>query len=150
MDIKGVKDKLRSIDKEKARSFFEKHKHLVIGGVAGFIVFVALISYIFILSPSSKEDFAPLFTNLNPSAVEEVVKELSKEGISFKVSSDGKSVYVPKEFVYSTRILLASKGLPSSGKIGFGLFKEPKFGMSKYQMKILYQQEQLYYLGLLV
>jgi len=139
MDVKELKDKIKSIDKEKARSFFERHKHLVVGGVAGLLVFFALISYVLFAS-SSKENYSLLFTNLTPSAVEEVVKELSKEGISFKVSSDGKSVYVPKEFVYSTRILLASKGLPTEGKVDFGLFKEPKFGMSKYQMKILYQQ----------
>jgi len=139
MDVKELKDRIKSIDKEKARSFFERHKHLVVGGVAGLLVFFALISYVLFAS-SSKENYSLLFTNLTPSAVEEVVKELSKEGISFKVSSDGKSVYVPKEFVYSTRILLASKGLPTEGKVDFGLFKEPKFGMSKYQMKILYQQ----------
>jgi flagellar M-ring protein FliF len=128
------------IDKEKALSFFEKHKHLVIGGIAGLVIFVALLFYVFVSFPKEERNFAPLFTNLNPAAVEEVVKELSKEGISFKVSSDGKVIYVPKEMVYSTRISLASKGIPSSGKIGFELFKEPKFGMSKYQMKILYQQ----------
>ncbi len=139
-DIKHVKEKLQNIDKEKARSFFEKHKHLIIGGIAGFVIFVALLFYVFVSFPSEKENFAPLFTNLNPAAVEEVVKELSKEGISFKVSSDGKVIYVPKELVYSTRIALASKGIPSSGRIGFDLFKEPKFGMSKYQMRILYQQ----------
>ena len=139
MDVKGVREKLSTLDKEKVRSFFERHKHIVLGGIASFVVFVALLFYVF-FPGTNKENFAPLFTNLNPSAVEEVVKELSKEGISFKVSSDGKSVYVPKEFVYSTRILLASKGIPSSGRIDFGLFKEPKFGMSKYQMKILYQQ----------
>ena len=139
-NIKDVKEKLQNIDKEKARSFFEKHKHLVIGGIAGFAIFVALLFYVFVSSPAKEEKFAPLFTNLNPAAVEEVVKELSKEGISFKVSSDGKVIYVPKEVVYSTRIALASKGIPSSGKISFDLFKEPKFGMSKYQMKILYQQ----------
>ena len=139
-NVKDVKEKLQNIDKEKVRSFFEKHKHLVIGGIAGFAIFVALLFYVFVSSPAKEEKFAPLFTNLNPTAVEEVVKELSKEGISFKVSSDGKVIYVPKEVVYSTRIALASKGIPSSGKISFDLFKEPKFGMSKYQMKILYQQ----------
>jgi flagellar M-ring protein FliF len=137
--IDDIKNKLQSVDKGKLLSLFEKHKHFFIGGLVGLIAFVAILSFVFI-SSSKKEGFAPLFTNLNPSAVEEVVKELTKEGISFKVSSDGRTVYVPKDLVYSTRISLASKGIPSSGRISFDLFKEPKFGMSKYQMKILYQQ----------
>ena len=139
-DLKNLKEKIQNIDKEKIKTLTSTHKVLFGAGLVGILFLIAILFYAYGPLSGNKEEFTVLFSNLNPPAVEEVVKELSKEGIPFKVSSDGKTISVPKDKVYALRISLLSKGIPSSGNIGFDLFREPKFGMSRYQMRILYQQ----------
>lgn len=130
---------LEKINNFKNLEFYNKYKVFILSAIVGILTLIFLLTFV-VFSGEKEKNYTPLFTDLSPQAVEEVVKELSKEHVPFKVSKDSKTIEVPKDQVYRLRITLLSKGIPSTGEIDFSIFKEPQYGMSKYQMDILYKK----------
>ena len=104
---------------------------LISGSVAGFY---------YVMSWSAQPDFKVLYSGLKADDAGNVIEQLKKEKIVYKLSSDGSAIMIPNEKIYETRMLLASSGLPQGGGIGFELFDNSKLGMTEFVQNVNYQR----------
>lgn len=89
---------------------------------------------------SLEPGYAALATELRPADASEIGAALSKWGIPYRFEDGDKTVLVPRESVYSTRMKLASEGIPHGGSIGFEAFKDSDYGVTEFAQRINYQR----------
>ncbi|MFZ5648336.1 MAG: flagellar basal-body MS-ring/collar protein FliF [Bacillota bacterium] len=126
---------------ERWRSFNQSQKVLAILAAIGVLTALIVLSQVVFKTP-----YAPLFTGLDPKDAGKISEELKKEKIPYKVTNQGKTIEVPENVVYETRIKLASSGALYSSGIGFELFDQKKFGVTEFEQQVGYQralQEEL-------
>jgi flagellar M-ring protein FliF len=63
-----------------------------------------------------------LYSNLDLKEAASISQTLDQAGIKYEAKGDGSTIMVPRDKVASTRLLLASKGLPTSGSVGYEIF----------------------------
>jgi flagellar M-ring protein FliF len=111
-------------------------RKLALGGVAG----LSLILFAFIILQSHKAEYRPLYTDLPREEAASVTAWLKEQAVSYKLEDQGRSIYVPADVVYETRLDLAGAGLPRQGGVGFEIFDKQNFGVTKFTQKINYQR----------
>lgn len=84
--------------------------------------------------------YAPLASDLRPADASEIGTALSGWGIPYRFEDGDKTVLVPRESVYSTRMKLASEGVPRGGSVGFEAFKDSDYGVTEFAQRINYQR----------
>lgn len=84
--------------------------------------------------------YAALATDLRPADASEIGTALSGWGIPYRFEEGDKTVLVPRESVYSTRMKLASEGIPRGGSVGFEAFKDSDYGVTEFAQRINYQR----------
>lgn len=67
---------------------------------------------------------ALLYSNLDLKEASSVVQALEQAGIKYEAKGDGSTIMVPRDEVASARLMIASKGLVSSGSIGYEIFDQ--------------------------
>ena len=67
---------------------------------------------------------ALLYSNLDLKEASAVVQALEQANINSEAQGDGSTILVPRDEVASTRLMIASKGLVSSGSIGYEIFDQ--------------------------
>lgn len=67
---------------------------------------------------------ALLYSNLDLKEASAVVQSLEQANIKYEAVGDGSTIMVPRDQVASTRLMIASKGLVSSGSIGYEIFDQ--------------------------
>jgi flagellar M-ring protein FliF len=65
-----------------------------------------------------------LFSNLDLKEAASITQALDQAGIAYEAKGDGSTIMVPRDKVASTRPMLSSKGLPTSGSVGYEIFDE--------------------------
>ncbi|MFZ5650287.1 MAG: flagellar basal-body MS-ring/collar protein FliF [Bacillota bacterium] len=126
---------------ERWRNLNQTQKVLAILAVVGVLTALTVLSQIVFKTP-----YAPLFTGLDPKDAGKISEELKKEKIPYRVANQGKTIEVPENAVYETRIKLASSGALYSSGVGFELFDQKKFGITEFEQQVGYQralQEEL-------
>ena len=125
--------------KQKLPERLQKHFNLkTLAGILVILFALSLFSLI-LLQIANKKDYAVLFANLDPQEAGQVLTELQKENIPYKIEGNGSIILVPEDLVHETRLKLAAKGIPSGGgTIGFEIFNEPKLGITQFQENINY------------
>ncbi|MCL2875512.1 MAG: flagellar M-ring protein FliF [Betaproteobacteria bacterium] len=83
---------------------------------------------------------AVLFTNFDDQDGGEIINALQQQNVPFNISSDGRSILVPADIVYETRLRLAATGLPKGGLVGFELMDTQKLGVSQFNEQVAYQR----------
>lgn len=73
-----------------------------------------------------------LYGRLSAKDAAEVVSAVQAQGVTFEIAAGGSSIYVPADKVYTLRMDLAAKGLPSGDGIGFEIFDKSNFGVSDF------------------
>jgi len=99
---------------------------------------ISLISYL--VHETNKVSMEPLFTNLNSDDMGSVLTHLDKQGVSYRVDQEHRTVMVPSSQVLDLRLKLASEGFPRFGGIGFEIFDKTGFGMSEFEQRVNYQR----------
>ncbi len=105
---------------------------LVILAVVGAVYFMA----VYIATPN----YGILYSNLNPSSASSVINKLHSYSIPYKLSNQGKTILIPKNKVYETRLNLASVGLPHQAGVGFSIFDKVQIGMTDFIQHVDYQR----------
>lgn len=90
---------------------------IVLGAAAG-----AAILLIFLMFKVGSEPSALLYSNLDLKEASEITAALDQANIKYEAKGDGSTIMVPRDKVASTRLLLSSKGLPTSGSVGYEIF----------------------------
>ncbi len=104
---------------------------LIIGTAAGFIV---------LMTWTGRADFQPLYADLDPEDAGVIISKLKERKIPYRIAGSGKTILIPQEHIYETRMDLASEGLPQGGHIGFEVFDNTKLGMTEFAQNVNYQR----------
>lgn len=88
----------------------------------------------------NEPEYSTLFTNLQEEDAGKVIEYLNTEQIAYQIGDDGRTIKVPKEIVYETRLGLSGKGIPGSGIVGYEIFDKNTMGMSEFMQKLNFKR----------
>ena len=102
-------------------------------------VFIALvIFFVFMMTRLTGSSMELLFSNLEPTDSKEVISQLQKLNIPYETRNKGNEIYVAGDKVGSTRIALASEGLPGGGSVGYEIFDDSSsLGTTNFMQNLL-------------
>lgn len=101
----------------------------------------AVIALVIVLALWSQgPDYRTLFSNIDDQDGGAIVTALGQMNVPYQFSDNGRTILVPADKVYRTRMQLASQGLPRSGEAGFELLDKTRFGASQFTEQITYQR----------
>jgi flagellar M-ring protein FliF len=83
-----------------------------------------------------KPDYALLFGSLQPEAAQEMIIELDRQSISYRVEDSGRAIYVPAGRVHELRMILATTGHAGPGLQGYELFDANALGMTDFMQQV--------------
>lgn len=89
---------------------------------------------------ANRTDWKTLYSGLEQRDLEQVEGELAAASISYQATADGTGVQVPVEMVDKARMVIAEKGMPQSGRMGFELFDKPNWVGSEFDEQVNYQR----------
>ena len=89
----------------------------IIGVSAG--VAAALFALVLNLGTEPK---ALLYSNLDLKEAASISQALDQAGVRYEAKGDGSIIMVARDKVAATRLMLSSKGLPTSGSVGYEIF----------------------------
>lgn len=105
---------------------------LLILAVAGAVYFTAIYA--------TTPKYSVLYSNLNSSSASAIIDKLHSYSIPYKLSNQGKTILIPENKVYETRLKLASIGLPHQEGVGFSIFDKVQIGMTDFIQHVDYQR----------
>jgi flagellar M-ring protein FliF len=108
---------------------------MLFGVTAGVIVGIILAIGWF-----SSATYARLYSNLDEAESGDVINALNEQKIPFKLTDNGRSIEIPSDKVYETRISLAADGLPRSGTIGYSIFDKNNLGMTDFLQNLNFRR----------
>ncbi|MCF8105389.1 MAG: flagellar M-ring protein FliF [Desulfohalobiaceae bacterium] len=111
-------------------------RKLALAGVA----LLSLVFFLLIILQANKAEYRPLYTGLARQEAASVTGWLKEQGVPYDLKDNGQAIYVPAGMVYETRLNLAGAGLPKQGGMGFEIFDQQSFGVTKFTQKINYQR----------
>jgi flagellar M-ring protein FliF len=80
---------------------------------------------------------ALLYSNLDLREAGEITASLDQAGIKYSTRGDGSTIMVNRDDVGTARLMLAGKGLVSSGSVGYELFDtQSVLGQTEFQQQI--------------
>lgn len=91
----------------------------ILGVAAG----VAAALFALVLNAGS-EPKSLLYSNLDLKEAGLITQALDQAGIKYEAKGDGSTIMVARDKVASTRIMLSSKGMPTSGSVGYEIFDQ--------------------------
>jgi flagellar M-ring protein FliF len=109
---------------------------VIIGGSAVLTTILLIVLLTFLNEPT----YTSLYSDLTSDDASKVLEYLNAQKIPYKIENNGKTVSVPKDKLYETRLSLAGKGIPTSGTIGYELFDKSTMGMSEFMQKLNYKR----------
>jgi len=112
-----------------------KQRLLLVGAAVLTVAVLALFAHLI-----STPDFVPLMTGMEPADAQALGAKLAAKNISYQISPDGKGVNVPSDKLDSSRMEVASDGMPRSGRLGFELFDKLNWGQTEFDEKVNYQR----------
>jgi flagellar M-ring protein FliF len=74
------------------------------------------------LSMNLGEPKALLYANLDLKEAGSITQALDQASVKYEVKGDGSTIMVARDQVASTRLMLSSKGLPTTGSVGYEIF----------------------------
>lgn len=84
--------------------------------------------------------YGVLYNELRMQEAAEVTSTLGQMQVPYRLSDQGKTVLVPADQVYDTRMKLAAQGVPKGGSVGFELFKDSDYGVTEFAQRVNYQR----------
>jgi len=121
--------------KEKFLSLSTSQKALVIVMPIAVLTLLSLLLFY-----AGKPNYVVLYGGLSGEDLNAVLFELDKEGIKYKLSPDGSTIFVPEDKARDLRLKLAAKGIPSKGIVGYEVFDKGSFGVSDFQNQVNFKR----------
>jgi flagellar M-ring protein FliF len=101
----------------------------------GLVAIIVLVG-----SWASRTEYAVLYGNLDPEDAGAVTEELRGQNVPYKLDNGGRTVLVPNDKVYDTRLTLASAGLPNNNNQGYELLDTSKLGWTDFVQKLQFRR----------
>lgn len=99
-----------------------------------------ILSSIVLIVWANKPVYKTLYYNLNQQDAASVIEKLKEKRIPYILKDNGRTIEVPQDIVYETRIELAKDGVLRGGEAGFELFDKSNFGMTEFAQNVNYQR----------
>ncbi|MFO7738312.1 MAG: flagellar basal-body MS-ring/collar protein FliF [Desulfatiglandaceae bacterium] len=99
-----------------------------------------ILGFVFLMLWTGRPDFQLLYTNLESEDAGAILAELKDQKVPYEIASNGRSILIPSERIYETRLELASRGLPQGSGVGFEIFDNTKLGMTEFVQNVNYQR----------
>ena len=99
-----------------------------------------VLGFIFLMLWTGKPDFQLLYSNLDSEDAGAILAELKDQKVPYQIASNGRSILIPSERIYESRLELASRGLPQGSGVGFEIFDNSKLGMTEFVQNVNYQR----------
>ncbi|HEV7179028.1 MAG TPA: flagellar basal-body MS-ring/collar protein FliF [Candidatus Baltobacteraceae bacterium] len=106
---------------------------LAVTGIS--VVLVALVALAWLYF-GRQPSYETLFSNLSTEDAAAATQRLKDDKIPYKLSADGKTIYVPGSDVSDERVAIAGSNLLKGGGSGYELFDKTNFGMTDFQEKL--------------
>lgn len=90
--------------------------------VMGAITLGMVLFFVFVMARLSNSDMKLLYADLSPQSQNAMVRELEAAKINYQINEARQEIKVPATEVGRARMLLAEKGLPDGGSIGYEIF----------------------------
>lgn len=123
----------------QAKSFISglqpKQRWLLLGSAALTVVVLSVFARMI-----STPEYKVLMTGMEPSDAQSLGGRLAAKNIPYQISPDGKSVSVANDKLDSSRMEVATEGMPRSGRLGFELFDKLNWGQTEFDEKVNYQR----------
>lgn len=112
-------------------------KRLILMGATALGIGLAIFAFAYF---KRSGDYRTLYKSMSPEDAGVIVAKLKEKEIPFRVSDDGATIAVPQEKLGELRLELAAAGLPKTGRIGFELFDQTKFGATDFMEHVNYRR----------
>ncbi len=106
---------------------------LAVTGVSVVVIALAALAWLYF---GRQPSYETLFSNLSAGDAASVTQRLKDDKIPYKLSADGKTVYVPGSDVSDERVAIAGSNLIKGASTGYELFDKTNFGMTDFQEKL--------------
>ena len=106
---------------------------ITLSGIAVAVLAAAFLTYLYV---GRQPAYQTLFSNLSSEDAAAVTARLKEDKVPYKLSSDGKTVYVPEANLSDERVTIAGSGMLKGGGTGYELFDRTNFGMTEFQEKL--------------
>lgn len=107
---------------------------LLLAGAAAIAIVVALLLW------ARQPEYRVLFSSLSEADGGQIISELEKRNVPYRLSEGGNAIMVPGEKMNALRLQLAEQGLPKGGSVGFELLDKQAFGVSQFAEHLNYQR----------
>jgi flagellar M-ring protein FliF len=87
-----------------------------------------------------RTEYQVLFSDLQPQDAANIVGELDRMKVPYKVAENDSKILIEESKVHETRLKLMGKGVSLNGTVGFEIFDKSDYGMTEYAQKINYQR----------
>jgi flagellar M-ring protein FliF len=99
-----------------------------------------LAGFVAIMIWAGRPDYQVLYSDLSMEDSAAIFEKLKEQKIPYELSASGKTIMIPRDRVYETRLDMAARGLPQQGTAGFELFDDTKLGMTEFLQNVNYQR----------
>ncbi len=106
---------------------------IAVAGLAVVLVGLLGLTWLYV---GRSQNYQVLFSNLSAEDAQAVTQHLKDDKVPYRLSTDGKTVYVPDANLSDERVAIAGSGLIKGGSTGYELFDRTNFGMTEFQEKI--------------
>ena len=118
----------------RIRALLDGPNRLLVLGFAG-VLGVALLA-LGVLYAAHRPSYEVLFSGLSATDAAAVTQHLKDDKVDYRLSSDGKTVYVPSQNLSDERVAIAGGNVIKGGSTGYELFDRTNFGMTEFEEKI--------------
>jgi len=93
-------------------------------GVMGLVFLAMALFFVFVTQRFTGTDMELLYSNLEPSDSNQILRQLESQSVPFRVDAEGSQILVPADDVARLRLMLAGEGLPGASTIGYEIFDD--------------------------
>ncbi len=106
-------------------------------GMMAAVVFGIILFFVFVTTQLSSGQMGLLYSDLSDQDRNAVIRELEASDVVYITSDDGNRIMVRSDDVGRVRMLLAEKGLPDGGSVGYELFDEEEgFSTTRFKQNL--------------
>lgn len=102
----------------------------------GAVLLVSIAAFSVLIIQVRMADQQLLYAQLSATDAASITEWLKAQKIPYSLKDGGKSVWVPTDVVYQTRLDLAANDLPSGGGVGYEIFDKQSFALTDYVQKV--------------
>jgi flagellar M-ring protein FliF len=108
--------------------------------VIGAILAIAVLAMAGVGIWAGQETMAPLASGLSPSDANAIVESIKKQNVTYELSSDQRTVLVPKDRVGELKLKIAGEGLLTGDKVGFEKLETPSLTTTDFSQKVIHRR----------